>query len=110
VLETLTQGFTAARERLAGVRELSEENVDDALRDVRMSLLEADVDLAVVRDFLARVREGASARRSRRGCATPTAAASGDARPALREGVRGGAGRADGAGRPSLPVRDGVPR
>ena len=57
MLETLTQGFTAARERLAGVRELSEENIDEALRDVRMSLLEADVDFAVVKDFLARVKQ-----------------------------------------------------
>jgi len=59
VLETLTQGFTNARERLSGVRELSDENIADALRDVRMSLLEADVDLSVVRDFLARVKERA---------------------------------------------------
>lgn len=57
MLETLTRGFTTARERLTGVRALSDENVDEALRDVRMSLLEADVDLAVVKDFLARVRE-----------------------------------------------------
>ncbi len=59
MLETLTQGFTAARERLSGVRELGEENVSEALRDVRMSLLEADVDLAVVRDFLERVKQRA---------------------------------------------------
>jgi signal recognition particle subunit SRP54 len=57
MLETLTRGFAAARERLAGVRQLSEENVEQALRDVRTSLLEADVDLGVVRDFLARVKE-----------------------------------------------------
>jgi signal recognition particle subunit SRP54 len=59
MLETLTQGFSAARERLSGVRELSEDNVGEALRDVRMSLLEADVDLSVVRDFLDRVKERA---------------------------------------------------
>jgi len=59
MLETLTQGFTAARERLGGVRELSDENIAESLRDVRMSLLEADVDLAVVKDFLARVKERA---------------------------------------------------
>ena len=59
MLETLTQGFTAARERLSGVRELTEENVAEALRDVRMSLLEADVDLGVVRDFLERVKQRA---------------------------------------------------
>jgi signal recognition particle subunit SRP54 len=56
MLETLTQGFTAARDRLASVREITEENIDEALRDVRMSLLEADVDFAVVKGFLARVR------------------------------------------------------
>jgi signal recognition particle subunit SRP54 len=59
MLETLTRGFAAARERLAGVRQLSEENVEQALRDVRTSLLEADVDLGVVRDFLARVKQRA---------------------------------------------------
>ncbi|HVH17539.1 MAG TPA: signal recognition particle protein [Myxococcota bacterium] len=55
----MTKGFGAARERLSGVRELSEENVSEALRDVRMSLLEADVDLSVVRDFLERVKQNA---------------------------------------------------
>jgi len=59
VLETLTKGFTSAREKLSGVRELSEENVDQSLRDVRTSLLEADVDLNVARDFLARVKQRA---------------------------------------------------
>jgi signal recognition particle subunit SRP54 len=59
MLETLTRGFTAAREKLGGIRELTEANVEDSLRDVRLSLLEADVDLAVVKDFLARVKERA---------------------------------------------------
>ncbi len=57
MLETLTQGFSAARERLAGLRELSEENVEESLRDVRMSLLEADVDLGIVKGFLDRVKQ-----------------------------------------------------
>jgi signal recognition particle subunit SRP54 len=59
MLETLTRGFEAARERLRGVQELREDNVETALRDVRASLLEADVDFAVVKDFLARVKERA---------------------------------------------------
>jgi signal recognition particle subunit SRP54 len=59
MLETLTRGFSAARERLQGVRELSEENLSEALREVRASLLEADVDFTVVKGFLARVRERA---------------------------------------------------
>jgi len=57
VLETVTQGFKNATDRLKGVRELNEDNIDEALRDVRMSLLEADVDLKVTRSFLARVKE-----------------------------------------------------
>ena len=59
MLETLTRGFTAAREKLGGPRELTEANVDASLREVRMSLLEADVDFTVVSDFLARVKQRA---------------------------------------------------
>lgn len=57
MLETVTKGFKNATERLRGVRELTEESLEDALRDVRMSLLEADVDLKVTRSFLARVKQ-----------------------------------------------------
>src|SRR5688572_758053 len=57
MLETLSAGFTRARERLAGVQTLSDTNLDEALADVRRSLLEADVDYGVAKDFLARVRE-----------------------------------------------------
>jgi signal recognition particle subunit SRP54 len=59
VLETVSQGFKNASERLSGLRELGEESIDQALRDVQMSLLEADVDFGVVKDFLARVKERA---------------------------------------------------
>jgi signal recognition particle subunit SRP54 len=57
MLETLTAGFKRARERLAGVQTLTDANLEEALADVRRSLLEADVDLGVAKDFLARVRE-----------------------------------------------------
>ncbi len=57
MLETVTQGFKNATDRLRGVRELTEASIDEALRDVRLSLLEADVDLALTRSFLARVKE-----------------------------------------------------
>ena len=59
MFETLTKGFRNARNRLAGVTELTEENIDQALRDVRLSLLEADVELGVTKAFLARVKEKA---------------------------------------------------
>ncbi|MFW6051672.1 MAG: signal recognition particle protein [Myxococcota bacterium] len=59
MFETLTKGFRAARNRLSGVAELTEENIDQALRDVRLSLLEADVEFGVVKRFLGRVKEDA---------------------------------------------------
>lgn len=59
MLETLTRGFKDARNRFRGVTELTEANVAEALKDVRMSLLEADVDLEVVRGFLDQVTERA---------------------------------------------------
>lgn len=57
MLETLTSGFKNARLKLQGKTKLSEDNIASALKDVRMSLLEADVELGVVRTFLARVEE-----------------------------------------------------
>jgi signal recognition particle subunit SRP54 len=59
MFETLTKGFKSAKNRLAGVTELTEENIDQALRDVRLSLLEADVELGVVKRFLGSVKEKA---------------------------------------------------
>ena len=59
MLETLAKGFRAARERLTGVAELTDEVIEDALRDVRLSLLEGDVEFRVVKRFLERVKEAA---------------------------------------------------
>jgi signal recognition particle subunit SRP54 len=59
MFDALTKGFKAARNRLAGLTELTEQNVDTALREVRLSLLEADVELGVVKSFIARVKEKA---------------------------------------------------
>src|SRR5512140_3274038 len=59
MLETVTKGFKAARNKLKGRSEITPEVVDDALRDIRVSLLEADVAFDVVKRFVARVREKA---------------------------------------------------
>ncbi len=59
MLETVSKGFTAARNKLKGRTEISAEVVDEALRDIRVSLLEADVSFEVVKRFVARVREKA---------------------------------------------------
>src|SRR5882672_10321344 len=59
MFDTLAKGFRQARNRLAGLTELTPANIDAALREVRLSLLEADVEIGVVKAFLARVKEKA---------------------------------------------------
>src|SRR5262245_5231387 len=59
MFETLTRGFRQARNRLAGLTELTEGNIEAALREVRLSLLEGDVEIGVVKAFLARVKDKA---------------------------------------------------
>jgi signal recognition particle subunit SRP54 len=59
VLEVLTKGFRDARQYLQGMRTLTEENLAEALRLVRVSLLEADVEFQVTRSFIDRIKERA---------------------------------------------------
>jgi signal recognition particle subunit SRP54 len=59
MFDAITKGFRQAKNRLAGLTELTEQNIDTALREVRLSLLEADVELGVVKAFLARVKDKA---------------------------------------------------
>ena len=59
MFENLTGRLTRVIKTLRGEARLTESNVQDALREVRMALLEADVALPVVKDFIARVREKA---------------------------------------------------
>ena len=57
MLDSLTDRLSGVIKRLRGQARLTEDNIQDALREVRLALLEADVALPVVRDFVARVRE-----------------------------------------------------
>jgi signal recognition particle subunit SRP54 len=59
MFENLTGRLSQVIKTLRGEARLTEANVQDALREVRMALLEADVALPVVRDFVAHVRESA---------------------------------------------------
>ncbi len=59
MFETLSGRLSGTVKKLRGQARLTEDNIKDALRDVRMALLEADVALPVVRDFIGRVRERA---------------------------------------------------
>jgi len=59
VLENLTERLSRIAKTMRGEARLAEANIQGALREVRLALLEADVALPVVRDFIARVREAA---------------------------------------------------
>jgi signal recognition particle subunit SRP54 len=59
VFEQLSDRLTNTFERLRGRPRVSEADLDEALRDVRVALLEADVNLKVVRQLVATVRERA---------------------------------------------------
>jgi signal recognition particle subunit SRP54 len=59
MLDNLTQRLAKVVKTLRGQARLTEENIADMLREVRMALLEADVALPVVKDFIARVKEKA---------------------------------------------------
>ncbi|MEQ1569822.1 MAG: signal recognition particle protein [Myxococcota bacterium] len=57
MFDVLSRGFKNATLALQGKARLDEENLAPALREVRASLLQADVDLGVVKDFLAKVQQ-----------------------------------------------------
>ena len=59
MLEHLTGRLQGVIKNLRGQARLSEDNIADAMREVRMALLEADVALPVVKEFIAKVKERA---------------------------------------------------
>ena len=59
MFEALTDRLQGVFKDLGGKGKLSEQDVDEALREIRLALLEADVNFKVVRDFVKRVRDRA---------------------------------------------------
>lgn len=59
MFENLTGRLSDTLRKLRGQARLTDDNIKDALRDVRMALLEADVALPVVKSFIDRVKEQA---------------------------------------------------
>lgn len=59
MFENLSERLSHTVKKLRGQARLTDDNIKDTLREVRMALLEADVALPVVRDFVARVKERA---------------------------------------------------
>lgn len=60
MFESLAEKLTTAFARLRGQGRLTADDINDALRQVRLALLEADVNFRVVKDFVARVRDRAT--------------------------------------------------
>ena len=59
MFDVLSKGFENARLKLQGRTRLNADNIGDALREVRTSLIQADVELSVTKAFLERVKERA---------------------------------------------------
>src|SRR5919205_773559 len=59
MFDSLSTRLQSIFDRLGGRGRLSEDNIQEALREVRVALLEADVNFKVVRGFMERVREKA---------------------------------------------------
>jgi signal recognition particle subunit SRP54 len=56
MFDTISNKLQNAFRNLRGLGKISEENIGESLREVRLALLDADVNFKVVRDFLERVK------------------------------------------------------
>ena len=59
MFEGISEKLNSTLKKVRGYGKLSESNIEEALREVRLSLLEADVNFKVVRDFITSVKERA---------------------------------------------------
>ncbi len=59
MFDTLSDRLESVFKKLKGQGRVTERNIDDALREVRLALLEADVNIRVVRDFVEHVKKKA---------------------------------------------------
>src|ERR1035441_546228 len=59
MFDTLSDRLDGIFKKLRGQGRISESNIDEALREVRLALLEADVNIKVVRDFVEHVKKKA---------------------------------------------------
>ena len=59
MFSSLTNSLDKTFRNLRGVGRISDKNIADALREIRIALLEADVEFGVAKDFIARVKDKA---------------------------------------------------
>lgn len=57
MFEGISQKLNATLKKVRGYGKLSEDNIKDSLREIRLSLLEADVNFTVARDFINSIKE-----------------------------------------------------
>ncbi|MBM3945196.1 MAG: signal recognition particle protein, partial [SAR202 cluster bacterium] len=57
MFEALSEKLNGVFKRLGGKGTLTEKDVDEALREIRLALLEADVNFKVARDLVGKIRE-----------------------------------------------------
>lgn len=88
MFENLTDRLSQTLRHVTGKAKLTEDNIKDTLREVRMALLEADVALPVVKDFVNSVKDRAVGTEVSRSLTWP----------GVREDRRGRAGKPDGRG------------
>ncbi|MHC4320949.1 MAG: signal recognition particle receptor subunit alpha [Planctomycetota bacterium] len=67
MFESITGNFETIFNKMRGRGRLSEQNIQDGLREVRVALLEADTNYKVVKDFIKKVTEKGYRKGSRRG-------------------------------------------
>jgi signal recognition particle subunit SRP54 len=59
MFDTLSDRLESVFKKLRGQGRITERNIEEALREVRLALLEADVNIRVVRDFVEHVKKKA---------------------------------------------------
>jgi signal recognition particle subunit SRP54 len=59
MFQSLADSLDKTFRNLRGVGKISESNITDALREIRLALLEADVEFSVARDFINRIKDKA---------------------------------------------------
>ncbi len=57
MLDILSEGFSKAKEKISGTTTFTEENLSEALGEVQTSLLDADVEYGIAKNFVSKVRE-----------------------------------------------------
>ena len=57
MFENITRSFNSVIDKLRGKKYISESELNSTMRDIRIALLEADVSLNVVKDFIANIKE-----------------------------------------------------